>query len=65
MRVREGAALLTNAVALMLMVWWLVDMDGRGEARLWQAAAALARSLAEEFGQMAIESERRYWEVVA
>lgn len=63
--VREGTALVINAFALVLMVWWVVDSDGRGEARVWQAAAAVSRALAEEFGQMGIEAERRYWEVVA
>lgn len=62
--VREAAALVANGLALVLMVWWIVDMDGRGEARVWQGMAAVARALAEEFGQLGIEAERRYWEVV-
>lgn len=64
MRAQQAAALVSNVLALMLMCWWLVDIDGRGHARLWQAAAGVSRVLAQEFGYLALESERRYWEVV-
>lgn len=64
MRGHTAVQAATNGLALGLLLWWLLDADGQGEARIWRAVSAAAGALAFEFGQMKIVAEARYWEVV-
>lgn len=64
MRGQGAVQALTNGLALGLLLWWLLDADGQGEARVWRALSAAFGALAFEFGQMKIVAEARYWEAV-